>query len=447
MKKKVIAIVLSAVMIIGCLSGCGSGKDTQQAAADTKTEESKTQDTEKEAAKPAAEASGEVVKLRMMGYNAESVRATYLKYLSEKLPNIEIEFEFVAQDNFDNVLNSQLQAGEGPDIIEVGGQTRLLAKAGYLLDLTDQEFIGNYQEAGIQPYTTDGKVYAAPLQSWYEGIFYNRTIFNDNGIAVPKTWDEFIEIHKKLEEAGIKAQTMGAQSYEPMMKQSIALVNNEFYSKAENSGFDEQFNKGEGMLAVSWLPAVTEWYKIVEAGCLTEEMLGLSYDQALDEFATGKAAMWECGPWAVETILSKNPEMDLGMFPIPGTNGQEPGWLVGGPGSAFAINANSEHIEEALQVLSATATQEAQQALIKDNAGSSFVKGVEVDLGDIYAECEAAFAAGHVYAPWTAAWDNGNAVTEGYGKSLQEVLAGSKTVEEALKDADSINNDLREALE
>lgn len=388
-----------------------------------------------------------VVKLRMMGYNAESSRATYLKYLDEKLPEIEIEFEFVSQDNFDNVLNSQLQAGEGPDIMELGGQTRLLANANYLLDLSDQEFISKYADAGIQPYTIDGKVYAAPLQSWYEGIFYNKAIFEENGLSIPKTWDEFIELHKKLEEKGVKAQTMGAQSYEPMMKQSIALVNNEFYSDESNKDFDEKFNKGEASLAEGWLPAVEEWYKIIEEGCLTEDMLGLSYDQALDEFATGKAAMWQCGPWAVETIKEKNPDLEFGMFPIPGTNADEPGWLVGGPGSAFAINAKSEHVEEALKVLELTATEEAQQALVKDNAGSSFVEGVEIDLGEIYTDCDEAFKAGHVYAPWTAVWTNGNAVTEGYGKSLQEVLAGTKTVEDALKDADQINKDLLDTLE
>lgn len=395
----------------------------------------------------AAEDAGEVVKLRMMGYNAESVRATYLSYLAEQLPNVEIEFEFVSQDNFDNVLNTQLQAGEGPDIIEVGGQTKLLAHAGYLMDLTDQEFISSYADAGLQPYMVDGKVYATPLQSWYEGIFYNRTMFAENGIEIPKTWEEFIAVHKALEEKGIKAQTMGAQSYEPMMKQSIALVNNEFYSNPDNKEFDEKFNTGEASLAEGWLPAVQEWYKIIEEGCLTEEMLGLSYDQALDEFATEKAAMWECGPWAVETIKEKNPNLDFGMFPIPGLDAEKPGWLVGGPGSAFAVNAKTEHPEEVLQVLALTAAAEAQQALVKDNAGSSFVTGVEVDLGDIYADCAEAFKEGHVYAPWTAVWTNGNAVTEGYGKSLQEVLAGAKTVEEALQDADAINADLLEALE
>lgn len=425
MRKKMVAALLCACMVVTGLAGCGKEEEKKESSAKDDG----------------------VVKLRMMGYNAESSRATYLKYLDEKLPEIEIEFEFVSQDNFDNVLNSQLQAGEGPDIMELGGQTRLLANANYLLDLSDQEFISKYADAGIQPYTIDGKVYAAPLQSWYEGIFYNKAIFEENGLSVPKTWDEFIELHKKLEEKGVKAQSMGAQSYEPMMKQSIAFVNNEFYSDETNKDFDDKFNKGEASLAEGWLPAVEEWYKIIEEGCLTEDMLGLSYDQALDEFATGKAAMWQCGPWAVETIKEKNPDLEFGMFPIPGTNADEPGWLVGGPGSAFAINAKSEHVEEALKVLELTATEEAQQALVKDNAGSSFVEGVEIDLGEIYADCDEAFKAGHVYAPWTAVWTNGNAVTEGYGKSLQEVLAGTKTVEDALKDADQINKDLLDTLE
>ena len=270
-------------------------------------------------------------------------------------------------------------------------------------------------------------------------------MFKENNLSVPKNLDQFIQLHKDLQAKGIKAQTMGAQSWEPMMKQSIGVVNNAFYSKEENKDFDSKFDKGEAKVSESWLPYVQEWSKVITEGCLTQDMLGLSYDQALDEFATGKAAMWESGPWAVNTIMEKNPDMELGMFPIPGIE-EGPGWLVGGPGSALAINSSSKNIEAALKVLEITATPEAQAALVKDNAGSSFLTGVEIDLGPIYEDCAEAFKAGNVYAPWIAAWTSGNPIVEGYGKSLQEVLAGIKTVEEALKDADQINDNMRKAL-
>ncbi|WP_375105198.1 ABC transporter substrate-binding protein [Paenibacillus sp. RS8] len=429
MNKKWMPLLLAFAMPMAMVAGCSKSNQTENATASSdqgiKTE-------------------GQV-SIRIMGYNSEASRATYLKMLQEKLPNIKVEFQFVALDNFNNVLNTQLQAGEGPDIIELGGEARLLAKAGYLMDLTSESFVSKYADAGLTPYSVEGKVYATPLQSWYEGIFYNKKIFNDNGIQIPKNFDQFIEIQKDLAAKGIKPQTMGAQSWEPMMKQSIGLVNNDYYSNPSNKGFDEKFNKGEASLAETWEPYVENWSRMIKEGILKPDMLGLSYDQALDEFATGKAAMWESGPWAVSTILEKSPDFELGMFPIPGSN-EGPGWLVGGPGSAFAINANTKHKAEALQILELTATPEAQQALIKDNAGSSFLKGVDVDLGEIYADAKEAFKAGNVYAPWTAAWDSGNPIVEAYGKSLQEVLAGTKTVKQALEDADQVNQTMRDSL-
>jgi len=385
-----------------------------------------------------------IIELRFMGYNPESSRVAYLKYLEENLTDIKIIFEFVSLDDFNNILNSQLKDGKGPDIIEVGGETKLLASSGYLLDLTEQAFVKKYAHSGLSAYIMNNKIYATPLQSWYEGIFYNKKIFADNNISVPKSLDQFIAIHKELSEKGIKPQTMGAQSWEPMMKQSIGIVNNEFYSDPANKNFDIDFNEGRGSLANSWLDAVIAWSKVIEQGCLTPDMLNLSYDQALSEFASGGAAMWESGPWAVNDIISINPDMekDLGMFPIPGLS-EGAGWLVGGPGSALAINAKSKHIEQALAVLDLTATPEAQQALIKDNAGSSFLVGVTAELGDIYSDCKEAFQAGNVYAPWVTVWEFGNVIVEQYGKSLQEVLAGNKTIEQALQDADEICEKMR----
>jgi len=313
------------------------------------------------------------------------------------------------------------------------------------VDLTNQPFIAQYADSGFAAYSIDGKRYATPFQSWYEGIFYNRKIFREHGIRIPKTLDEFIQIHKDLRARGIKPQTMGAQSWEPMMKQSIGIVNNEFYSKPEGKGFDEKFDRGEAKLADAWFPFVTAWSKMISEGCLTPDMLAVSYEQALNEFATGKAAMWECGPWGVNTIMERDPKFELGMFPIPGLS-PGPGWLVGGPGSGLAINAASKNIPQALKIMEKTATPAAQAALIRDNAGSSFLIGFSSDLGDIYSDCAEAFSLGNVYAPWVSVWTAGNSIVEEYGKSLQEVLAGKMTIREALKNADAVNDAMRASL-
>ncbi len=184
---------------------------------------------------------------------------------------------------------------------------------------------------------------------------------------------------------------------------------------------------------------------MIQEGCLTPDMLGYSYEQTLEEFATGGAAMWESGPWSVGELLRVNPELELGMFPIPGVRVGS-GWLVGGPGSALAINADSPNQEAALRMLAATATPQAQRALLADNVGEPYLEGVPSEFGPIYAGCQEAFAQELVYAPWTAAWTFGNPIVEAYGKALQEVLAGTKTVEQALAEADAVNEHMRTTL-
>jgi raffinose/stachyose/melibiose transport system substrate-binding protein len=381
----------------------------------------------------------------MLAYNAMSVRTTYLDFLKNKLPGIQLSYDTVPLDYYGSTLSSELLSGSGPDIIEVGGETRLLASTGRLLDLTDQAFVSSFKKEGIIPYSVGGKVYAVPLQSWFEGMYYNKDIFEKYGLNPPRNFEEFLNLHKKLQSLGIKAQIMGAQSWEPLMKQSIALVNSEFYADTQNAGFDAAFDKGEATLEGSWLPAVTLWSRMISEGCLTPDMLSYSYEQAMEEFALGKVAMWQSGPWSLNEILRINPDIRLGMFPIPGTKEDE-GWLIGGPGSALAISANSKNKQAAIDVLAATATIDAQKALLSDSKGLSYVSGVETDLGPVFDGCVKTIAKGLVYAPWTTAWSYGNPVVEAYGKALQEVLAGTKTVEQALCDADEVNSNLRTAI-
>jgi len=383
--------------------------------------------------------------LRWMAYNARSARVTYLAYLAQELPELAVHYDYVPVDYFTGTLSAQLLSGKGPDLIEGGGETRLLASTRKLLDLTDEPFLAQYRQAGLAPFSVDGRVYAVPLQSWFEGIYYNKAIFAEHGLRPPATFDDWIDLHKALRAAGVKPQTMGAQSWAPLMKQSIGVVNNEFYARPENAGFDAAFDRGEAKLAEDWLPAVTLWSRMIDEGCLTPDMLSYSDEQALMEFAAGEAAMWESGPWSLGEILRVNPDIELGMFPFPGAEGGT-GWLVGGPGSALAVNVDSPNKEAALCVLAATATREAQQALIADNMGEPYLEGMRVDFGPVYAECADAFALEQVYAPWTAAWTFGNPIVEAYGKALQEVLAGSKTVEQALAEADAVNEHMRAVL-
>jgi raffinose/stachyose/melibiose transport system substrate-binding protein len=176
-------------------------------------------------------------------------------------------------------------------------------------------------------------------------------------------------------------------------------------------------------------------------------MLGIEYDQAMDEFATGKAAMWESGPWSYEDLMKKNPSLNLGMFPIPGKS-EGTGWLIGGPGSSWAVNKASKNKADVMKILEFTSTPEAQAALIKDSFGTSFLKGADSSsLPKQYSDSAEAFNQGHVYVPW-ANWGviSGDTIITELGKLLQDHLSGAKSIDEVLKGTDKKADELRSNL-
>ncbi|GMQ62865.1 ABC transporter substrate-binding protein [Vallitalea maricola] len=384
--------------------------------------------------KPTDGTTEEVVTLKLMGWDNESQQKVYLEPFRKDNPNIKIEYQFVDNKQFDNVLNAQLAANEGPDIIIAGAQVKNLAAAGYLTDLTNEPIANKYMETGLSAFSFDGKYYGIPKLSWFEGVFYNKKIFAENDIEIPKTYDEWLQIHETLKEVGIKPQTMGAKSWEPMMKQSMGLLLNEFYATDAGKNFDEDFDSGKKTVEGNWNDALDKWGIMVERGYITKEMLGLDYDQALEEFALEKAAMWDSGPWSDVALKEKNPDLDYGMFPFPGSK-EGTGWLVGGPGGAFCINKNTKHKEAAIKFLEYISTPEIQIAWAKEQSGSSFLKGVEVELGPVYEDCAKAFKAGNVYCPWNN-WFGAQSIIMEMGKAEQDFIAGQKNIEQVVKAID-----------
>ena len=203
MKKKLVSVLLCAAMVMGMTAGCG--KDSSEAEPEQQT------------------AGGDgTAKIRMTYWNSEDTVKSLLEYLKEEVPDVEIEFQFIDNSNYDTVVDTQLSAEEGPDIIcESPASALKHAKLGYLAEVNDLG--AKYSDAGTSVYSYDGNIYALPGISWFEGIYYNKQLFEDNDIEIPTTFDEYIAICKKFQELGIKPLAAGLKSWEPMLKNSMDI--------------------------------------------------------------------------------------------------------------------------------------------------------------------------------------------------------------------------------
>lgn len=434
MKKRIISMILCSAVAVGLLSGCGSSKETTEApAADVKTEAQEEQSAE------SAEA-GEKITLRMSYWNSEDTVAALLDYLKEAVPHVEIEYQFVDNSNYDTIIDTQLSAEEGPDIIcESPGSALRHARLGYLAPLND--LAANYSAAGTSVYSLEGNTYALPGISWFEGIYYNKAIFEENGIQLPKTFDEYIEVCKKFQELGITPLAAGLKSWEPMLKNSMAFVSAEYLSTDAGKGFGEKYRNGEAAMDGTWNEYIEKWSAMITEGIYTTDMTGVDHAQALEQFATGGAAMFCSGPWDYEAIMEKNPELQLDMMPFYGTT-ESAGWLIGGPGCGFAVNEASENKEAAMEVLAALSTVEGQAALWENNqGGSSYLSGAAFELPEAYTSVSETLAAGNVYCPWNE-WGIAASAHETYGIEFQNYLLGTQDLATTLQNVDTAVSEL-----
>jgi ABC-type glycerol-3-phosphate transport system substrate-binding protein len=111
--------------------------------------------------------------------------------------------------SYQQVVNSSIESGDVPDLFTWWSGYRLesLYESGALLDLSDlwQAAIeaGDAPETLAAAFTFEDKQYGFPQNAAYWVVFYNKRVFDEQGVTVPTTWDEFLGVCDTLKSADV----------------------------------------------------------------------------------------------------------------------------------------------------------------------------------------------------------------------------------------------------
>lgn len=293
-------------------------------------------------------------------------------------PDITVKLEAMPLENMRTVLQTQLRSGEGPDVFNWGsgpGYAGALAEAGLLYDLTDayEEYDWQIYDFAKERVTFDGKTFGVPGEMETIGLFYNKTLFADLGIAAPESLADLEAVSRSLLDEGIVP--IGVSDKEGW--QGGHLLSMALSSEVGSDGMDALLNGGAAWDSPDVVSALRLWEDFMDAGYLPESPTALSYDGGNALFYSGEAAMLPTGSWLVPEI-EDNVDFEVGYVPFP--SGDGPGIFTGGLGSGPFISAGTTETEAALKFVDFLASQAHGQWTV-ENLGS--IPPMPIDTNDL----------------------------------------------------------------
>lgn len=320
-----------------------------------------------------------------MGWPEEQVAPLMAAF--EKATGIRVSAERLPITELFRTLEVRLQArNELPDVYLVDGPlTASYAARGHLLALDDllADSKDGFLPTTITQGTFDDKLFAMPLGTSSQLMFYNKALFAEAGIEVPSskpqerlTWEELLPIAQKLTKAETSQFGFAFENTNPYQLLPVPLSKG-----VEVIGPDgltaSGYVDGEGMVAaMTWYQELFQTHKVGPVGTfqtgVTQEMFG-----------SGKLAMMIGGTWNL-LGFKKFEALDFGVAPHPYfANGKAVtptgSWHIG-------INPRTAHMEQAQAFVRWLSTREAMdlwfdlrqyppslKAIWDERAGTTFV--------------------------------------------------------------------------
>lgn len=308
---------------------------------------------------------------------AEALVTAYEK----KAPDVSIDIEQrPGGGEGDNIIKTRLATGEMTDVFlyNSGSLMQALKPGQTLVDLSGLPSQANVNESFKSVVRADGKVYGVPFGTAQGGgIFYNRKIYQELGLSVPKTWAEFMANNEKVKAAGKVAV---AQTYRDTWTSQLFVLADYYNLNAAVPNFAEDYTSNKVKYATT--PAAMKGFEhlkeVHDAGLMNDDFGAASYDDGLRMVATGEAAHYPMLTFAIGALKQDYADnlSDVGFFAQPGDDASKNGLTVWMPAAVY-IPVASKHVEEAKKFTDFVGSVEGCKIMMATNTvqGPSLVDG------------------------------------------------------------------------
>jgi N,N'-diacetylchitobiose transport system substrate-binding protein len=390
--KKTLAVAAIAAMAVATLAACGS--DSSDGDASSKGPEKAD------------------IRVWLNGTDTPDEARDWLKKtFEEQNPGSTLTIEQQEWEGLVERLTTSLSSeSETPDVVEIGNtQAPTFTSAGAFADMSDQlDSLGgdDLLQGFVDGATIDGKTYAVPYYAGSKYIFYRKDLFKAAGIdAVPTTMDEFVEDAIKLKQANPKPANFSGFWFPGQdWRNGAAFIWNAGGDLATEDG-----GEWSGSLASDESVAGLE-----TAQKLFTEASGAAKDgneaDSWTPFCAGEIGMVSAPGWIkglIEDPKTGCPDTygkQIGVFALPGSDGQPAPVLLGG--SDIAIAAKSANQDLAQKAVALMLSEDYQTIMAKAGLTPALTSLAPLLGDDEFAQATIAAASNAKLTPAAPGWAN-----------------------------------------
>lgn len=294
-------------------------------------------------------ADGSKTSITFVGADPETAFTPLIEAFEAKHPDIDVAYENIPFDQYNNVIQQRVGAGDASiDVLLVdAGAAGAMASKGWLTDLS--ELKSDVEETsvgdGVAANSWDGKMWALPMWTSAQYLYYNKALLQAAGVEAPSmqsdqrwTWEQTVDAAKKAQAAGAEWGLLFDQTDRYYQLQPLAE------SAGGGSGATGDDLLTADITNAGWIKAMTWYGSLFEDGVAPR---GIATDQMSVLFASGKSAFFVGGPWSTTPISEAEPMIDWGVAPNPMFEGGTPAMSTGS--WSIGVSASSDAAEAAIE--------------------------------------------------------------------------------------------------
>lgn len=280
-----------------------------------------------------------------------------------------------------------------PDIMALQPGSLTQTYKDYLIDLSEyaeaewgedwQSVYDNVTQSQLTLGNADGDEshYILPIETQDIFVEYNKTLFEELGIAVPTTYEELVEASQTLREKGYAPLFFGGADGWQHVNLLIMCT-----SQISDTLFDDCQNGKTAWTSDEMKLAMTNYKKLFDDGVMQDGSLSsTSYSDGTTLFLAGQAGMMLLGSWWAQEYTGEDvsdavANWDYDYFYLPAISEDvSDSKAIGGVDFGYGITKNCKDPEKAWKALASFAAGEGAQEIANDMNNHLSYPGIEPD--------------------------------------------------------------------